>query len=84
VFGVPGTFPVERGQARGTGHRIGPRRTKNGFGGRDWERFLSGASQITLGDGLGDTTGNALSVCLDCDQTIPINLLAMTKKLVYV
>jgi hypothetical protein len=45
---------VGRGRARGAGHRIGERRTKNGFGGRAGSGFLSGAPQIALGDATRD------------------------------
>jgi hypothetical protein len=47
---------VGRGWARGAGHRIGARRTKFGFGDAAVTVFWSGASQVTLGDVLGDAT----------------------------
>jgi hypothetical protein len=60
--GVPGASTVGRGRARATGHRIGARRTKKrALGDAARNIFLSGASQIVLGDALWDTTGDALS-----------------------
>jgi hypothetical protein len=49
VSGVLGASPVGRGRSRGTGHRIGPHRTKSGLGGHGWELFLSDAPQNPLG-----------------------------------
>jgi hypothetical protein len=62
VSGVPGASPVVRGRARGAGHRIWTRRTKLGYGERDWNLFWSSAPQFALENALEDATGDALTL----------------------
>ena len=62
LSGAPAASPVEPGWPRGTGHAIGPRRTKWPFGRATGSGNMSGAPQIALGDALGRVAGDALTL----------------------
>jgi hypothetical protein len=49
LSGAPGASRVDRGRARGAGHRIGRCRTEGGFEARGWERNFVRRAQIPLG-----------------------------------
>jgi hypothetical protein len=66
VSGVPGASPVDRGRARGVGHRIRPGWTEGGFGAHGWKRKrMFSAPQKPLAEALKDAAGDVLTLVFD-------------------